>query len=213
MAGELRLNQVSVPTTPASGKDSLYVSTDTPERFKRVDSGGTIWPVQEQFIISQTAAYTPTATATTPFPAFNTTTNGAFNSPANISYQFDATYLITNTGTTSHTWGTLFGGTAGITSIAYWAQSVSATSNALTAPSQIYATAASNLVVTAASTSATENLIIRLAGIVRISTAGTLIPQLQTSATPGGTQTILTNSFFRMSPFASNTVGYLGNWT
>jgi hypothetical protein len=213
MAGELRLNQVSVPTTPASGKDSVYVSTDTPERFKRVDSSGTIWPVAEHFIISQTAGYSPTFTANTANQAFNATTNGAMNLPANTSYLMDFTYLITNTGTTTHTWGTLFGGTAGITSIAYRAQSISTTSNALGAVSQIYATAATVLVVTAASVSATENLIISGAGVVRISTAGTFIPQLETSATPGGTQTILTNSFFKLTPFASNTVGYLGNWT
>lgn len=213
MAGELRLNQVSTPTTPATGKDSLFVSTDTPERPKRVDSTGTVWPIQEFFLISQTSGYSPAFTATTANQVFNATTNGTITLPAATSYQFDFTYLITNTGTTSHTWATQFGGSASLTSIAYRVQSISTVGNVLGAVSQIYATSNGVTVVTAASTSATENLIISGSGIVRINAAGTFIPQLQTSATPGGTQTILTNSFFRMSPFASNTVGFMGPWT
>jgi hypothetical protein len=163
--------------------------------------------------MSQTAAYTPTFTATTANQVFNTTTNGTINLPASTSYQFDFTYFITNTGTTSHTWATQFGGTASLTSLAYRVQSISTIGNVLGAVSQIYATGNGVTVVTAASTSATENLVISGSGILRINTAGTFTPQLQTSATPGGTQTILTNSFFRLSPFASNTVGFMGNWT
>lgn len=212
MAGELRFNQVATPTTPASGKDSVFVSTDTPERLKRVDSNGIVYPILETFVMSQVSGYTLTNTGSA-VQAFNASTNGALNVPAATSFLLDFTYLITNTGTTSHTWATLFGGSATLTSIAYRALSVSATSNALTAPSQIYATAATALVVTAASTSATENVIISGSGVVRINAAGTFIPQVQPSAATTGTATMLANSFIRLTPFASNTVGFMGNWT
>jgi len=210
--GELRLNQVAVPVTPASGKDSIYVSTDTPERLKRVDSNGIIYPILETLVMSQTAGYVLTNTGSAT-QAFNSSTNGTLNVAAGTSYLLDFTYIITNTGTTSHTWATLFGGTATLTSIAYRAQAISTTSNALGAVSQIYATAASALVVTAASTSATENVIISGSGVVRINAAGTFTPQVQPSAGTTGTATMLTNSFIRLTPFASNTVGFMGNWT
>lgn len=213
MAGELRLNEVSTPSTPASGKDAIYMTSATPSQLGRVDSAGTVWNYSPVAFISLTSSYTPTMTATTPNQVFNSTTSGQITLPGSQTWQFEAVYLITNTGTTSHTWGVLFGGTATLTSIAYVAQAETATSNALTAVSQIYATAATNTVVTAASTSATENVIIKLNGIVRINGAGTFIPEVQTSATPGGTQTILTNSYFLMRQLGSNTNGYIGNWS
>src|SRR5208337_4301803 len=51
--------------------------------------------------------------------AFNATANGAYTVLGNTTYEFEAVYLITNTGTTSHTWSVLFGGTATFTSLAY----------------------------------------------------------------------------------------------
>jgi hypothetical protein len=210
--GQLILPEVSVPTTPGSGKEAVYMSSDTPARMKRVDSAGTVWIQQEFVLISNTADYTLTD-GNSAQQVFNGSTNGTITVPASQSWQFDALYLLTNTGTTSHTWATLFGGTASLTSIAYWAEAYTATSNALTAVSGIYATAATALVVTAAQTSATENVAIRLHGLVRINAAGTLIPQIQASAKPNGTEKILKNSYFRMSPFGADTTAYMGNWS
>lgn len=147
-------------------------------------------------------------------PVFNATANGAFNAIAATSYFFEAVYYITRAaGTTSHTLSTLFGGTASITSIAYMAHSTSTTGNVLGALSRIYGTAASALVVTAASIIATENITITLKGIVRINAAGTFIPQIQYSAAPGGVPTFLANSYFRLYPIGSNVVTSIGNWT
>lgn len=218
MAGELIISEVSTPTTPASGKDAFFASNATPTRLTRVDSAGTVFPIQEQYLIALTADYTLTDSATAQ-KVFNSPTSGQITLPASQSYQFDAQYMLTNTGTTSHTWATLFAGTATITSLDYYAQAYTATSNALTAVSGIYqATGAGSLpttalVVTAASTSATENVVIQLKGIVRTNGAGTLIPQIKASAQPNGTEKILRNSFFRMSPFGSDTATNLGSWS
>lgn len=212
MAGELKFNEVATPSTPAAGKEALFVANSTPGRLVRLDSAGTLWYEAEHFILSNTADFTQTNNGSAE-KALNGSTNGTITLPASMSYVYDLMYLITNTGTTSHTWATLFGGTATLTSIARTAMSVSATSNALTAPSWIYSTAATALVVTAASVSATENVIIREFGTIRINGAGTLIPQVKASAATTGTAKTLANSYFRMVPFGADTSGSLGNWS
>lgn len=144
--------------------------------------------------------------------AFNCSTNGSVTLAASTSYYFEAQYLITNTGTTSHTWGVLLGGAATFTSVAYEARAHTSTGNVLTATSDIYSTAATILVVTAASTSATENVTIGLTGIMRVNAGGTVIPQVQLSAATGTAATMLANSYFKLYPIGSNTVATVGNW-
>ncbi len=158
------------------------------------------------------ANYTLTDNATAQ-KAFNASTNGALTVSALTTYEFEAIYFITNTGTTSHTWSTLFAGAATFTGIGYVAEAYTATGNVLTAQSAIYATAATAVAVTAASTSATENVVIKLKGFMRINGAGTVIPQVKLSAQANGTQTMLANSFFRCWPVGSNTVTTVGAWT
>jgi hypothetical protein len=145
--------------------------------------------------------------------AFNATTNGAYTVLGNTTYEFEAVYLITNTGTTSHTWAVLFGGTATFTSLAYLAQAHTSTGNALTAASEIYATAATATVVTAASTSATENVTVKLRGLMRVNAGGTLIPQVKLSAATGGTEKMLANSFFRCWQIGNGSIATVGSWS
>lgn len=145
---------------------------------------------------------------------FNATTNGEVTVLGSTTYMFEATYYITRSaGTTSHTLSTLFGGTATFTSITYLAETTSTTGNALGAVSRIYGTGISGVVVTAANTSATENITVVLRGVMRTNGAGTIIPQIQYSAAPGGAPTILKNSFFRLSPVGTSSVTTVGNWS
>lgn len=265
MAGELILSEVATPSTPASGKEALWVSNDATPVLKRKNAAGTAFTIVEygqampagttsvaplQFtsgsnlttaaagaleydgkvfysspiasnrgvapsmhVMLLTADYTlsdiPSAQK-----AFNGSTNGAITVGAATSYMFEAVYLITNTGTTSHTWAVLFGGTATLTSGAMLAQGVTNTSSAVAAVSQGYTTDLTTAyVVTSASTSATENVTVKLSGIVRINAAGTFIPQVKASAQPNGTEKMLANSFFRMWPVGINTVASVGNWS
>lgn len=213
MAGELKLAEVAAPSTPSSGKDAIYVSNDTPARAKRMDSAGTIFPIAEHFVLSTTADYTLTNNGSAE-KCFNGSSNGQLTVPASTSWYFEWLVALTNTGTTSHTWGLLFGGTATLTSGMGIGTGETATSNALTAPSTIYSTTlGSVLVLTAASTSATENAILTYRGIIRINAGGTLIPQIKPSAATTGTAKVLANSHIRLTPFASDTVAFLGAWT
>lgn len=173
----------------------------------------------EQFICL-TANYSATDTASAQ-KVFNSPTNGALTVAALTSYMFEAEYIISNTGTTSHTWATLFalGGGATLTSIAYTALARTGTTTAvtITALSSLQVAVATQVPVTAASTSATEFVIIRLRGIIRVNAAGTITPQIQASAQPGATGTpgvtVLAGSFFRCWPVGSNTVASVGNWS
>lgn len=166
---------------------------------------------------SLTADYTLTSTATAQ-KAFNASTNGAVTVPASTGYFVDWLMAGTNTGTTSHTWGVLLAGTATITAAGtmLYAQAYTQTSNALTAVSGIYIVGAgvsSSTAITAASTSATENVVIRVCGRININAGGTLIPQVKFSADPVGTQKILAGSHFRLTPIGAGTATTVGNWS
>jgi hypothetical protein len=215
MAG-LKLNETSAPSTPASGKDEIYMSSETLPRLRRVDSAGTIWPVSDIFIMALSADFTLANSGGAAEKCFNGTTNGAITLPANSAYQFEWQVALTNTGTTSHTWALLFAGTATLTSGMGIGQSwtAAASSNALAAVSQIYSTTLGTaLVLTAASTSATEFVTMAYRGVIRINAGGTLIPQIKASAATSGTAKVLANSYIRLTPFGTDTATNLGNWS
>ena len=145
---------------------------------------------------------------------FNASPNGALTVDGSTTYAFEAIYYITRAaGTTSHTTSVLFGGNATLTSITYRAEATSSTGNTLTAPSVIYGTAGTALIVTGASTSASENIVVKLEGIIRTNGSGTVIPQFQYSAAPGGAPTILKNSYIMLRPVNNSSTTYVGNWS
>jgi hypothetical protein len=145
---------------------------------------------------------------------FDATATGAITLVGSTAYMFEAVYYISRSaGTTSHTLSTLFGGTATFTSITYLAETTSTTGNTLGTVSRIYGTGATALVVTAASTSATENITVVLKGMIRTNASGTLIPQIRYSAAPGGAPTIVKNSYFRLTPVGNSSVLSVGNWS
>ena len=74
------------------------------------------------------------------------------------------------------------------------------TGNVIGAMNAIRGETGANLVLTAANTVATENIRIRLNGVIRTNAGGTLIPQFQYSAAPGGAPTIRRNSYIRLRP-------------
>lgn len=150
---------------------------------------------------------------------FNASTNGALTVAASTSYLFECMFTIANTGTTSHTWAFLFGGTATFTGCFYQALVRTGTTSAatITALTSLEAAVATATVLTAASTSATEFVTVILKGVLEINGAGTIIPQMQASAQPGQTGTpgvtVLAGSYFRCSPLGTSTVAAVGNWS
>lgn len=220
MAGELRLYEVATPTAQTAGKHNLFMSNETLPRLRRQDTAGTVWISADIFMCSLASDYT-LSNVNTAQPAFNVTAAGAITLPGSSAYLLEAEYLITNTGTTSHTWGTLFAGTASITALDYTVHGRSGATSQLTLAADSSNSQSNgagslpttSLVATAASTSATENVILSLRGTLRINAGGTFIPQVQLSAATGVAATMKRGSWFRLTPFGANTATYLGAWS
>jgi hypothetical protein len=138
-------------------------------------------------------------------------TAGGVTLNALTTYIFDG-QLALATGATTHTTGSLFGGTATITSIDYWAQIHSEANITITTSlSAIRVTVATVIVLNATSTAV--ETVLRVSGVVRINAGGTFIPQYQFSADPTGTITTRRNSYFRLRPLSGdNTVQSIGTW-
>lgn len=222
MAGELRLNEVATPSVPAAGKHALYVGNANTilNRLIREDTSGTLWPVAEQFVCALSANYT-LGNVSTAQPVFNATTNGAITLPATSSYLLESEYLITNTGTTSHTWGVLYAGTATLTALDFVVRGRSGITSQLTLAADSSASQSNgsgslpttSLVATAASTSSTENVVLSIRGVLRINAAGTFIPQIILSAATGVAATVLRGSYVKLTPLGTGSTATLGNWS
>lgn len=143
-------------------------------------------------------------------------TTGAVTVLAATSYFFEGILRWTRAaGTTSHTTGLGFGGTATLTNIDYVAQTRTGDVNTAPGAGDIYLAiqSAANTQVKAASTSATEDFLCEINGIVRINAGGTFVPQFTFSAAPGGAPTIKRGTYFRMWPIGDNNVVSVGTWS
>jgi hypothetical protein len=204
----IRLTAGTVLATPAAGA----VEYDGTAMYSSVAASQRGVLPSESFI-AQSSDYTAANSASAQ-QVFNATAQGAITLAGSTAYMFEAVYYISRAaGTTSHTLATLFGGTATFTSITYLAETTSTTGNVLGAVSRIYGTGVGALTVTAASTSATENITVILKGMIRTNAGGTVIPQIQYSAAPGGAPTVVRNSYFRLTPVGNSSVVSVGNWS
>ena len=137
---------------------------------------------------------------------------------ASTVYAFEAFYGLSKTaGTTSHSVGLGFGGTATLNNIGYWgfSDTESAFTYAGTAGNLggFYTQTASNTASSLASTSATLARTLRITGTVSVNAGGTFIPQYTCSAAPGGAYTTAAGSFFMIYPIgASGANVNVGTW-
>lgn len=132
-------------------------------------------------------------------------------------YQFEAMCALSKTaGTTSHTIGLSFGGTATVNNIAYSVQGLfkSTGFTGVTPPDVTsYIQTTANTAVTVATTGASVQFIALLKGTVSINAGGTFIPQYTLSAAPGGAYTSAIGNYFKISPLsASGANTSIGTW-
>lgn len=141
-------------------------------------------------------------------------TAGAVALESDSAYFFEGyLWLQRSTGTTSHTTSIGFGGTAALASI-QWYNIYNIAASYVGAAAQIYPMAVTTMtVLTGASASATENGYFMVFGSVRVTTAGTLIPQFQYSAAPGGAPTVKAGTFFRLRKIGAAAVTTRGTWS
>lgn len=102
-------------------------------------------------------------------------------------------------GNTSHTTSLVFAG--GATYTIDWSALVNNTDAASAgAANSVAAAVATATVIKAASTSTTEQILVHLRGVIRVTVAGTFIPQFIYSVAPGGAPTVKRGSFIRLTP-------------
>lgn len=207
-------------TTPTAGAvefdgNAFYATSQASSR-QVVDA--------EQYIIqaADSAADNNAGLDSSSAAAVFTTNNGAITLVAGKTYLFEGQYLLTNTGTTSHTWASAFGGTAtfnaaGTSYVVFGNSGTTANTPATGGLTGFFTGSALStaVVTTAASTSATEQVLINVQGTISVNAGGTLIPQLKASARPGATGTPgvvhKAGSFFRI--WQVPTLGSVGNWS
>lgn len=208
MAGEARLNTVSTPSTPATGKVALYANTDKFLHF--LNENGQDYINNVSFFASNVADFTManSASAQSPFAAAVDT----LTVPGATTYAFEMLLQLTGMGATTRTTAIEFdAGTATLTGISYFAEIFTGAANTIpTATGQIHAVAATAQIVNA--TVATAAATIRVKGIVRINATGTFIPQIKFSADPTGTILCKKDSYILLTPLGSNTVASVGPW-
>lgn len=188
----------------AAWNDAMRIDCTTAQAYGR--QGGAI-PSVSSSILTADLAKANVATA----QAWFGTGADEFALAAGTSYVFEGVLSLSRAaGATSHTTAIGFGGTATLTSIGYLAQVSNPTGNVLSAVQQIFGTAATAQIVTAANTVTTENVHVLVKGVVRCNAAGTFIPQFTYSAAPGGAPTVRANSHFTLFPVGSNAIALVG---
>lgn len=137
---------------------------------------------------------------------------------ASTVYAFEAVYAGAKTaGTTSHTIGFGFGGTATLNNISYFALGNNTLGGfpALTSSTAqlAYVNTAANTAFIGATSSASVCYFARISGTVSINAGGTFIPQYTLSAAPGGAYTTAAGSYFLIYPIgASGANTNIGGW-
>jgi hypothetical protein len=159
----------------------------------------------EQFI-TLTSAYTLTS-QTAAQKLFNSPTNGAVTLPVG-AYFFDCMFTLSALSATSGGFGFAFAGTATIAGQLWQTEGSKAVLATTAAAQNTVNTAANTAIVTA--TTATVGWA-HAWGKVRISVAGTLIPQI--SQFTAAAAVVGVDSYFRIWPVGSNTIQSAGAWT
>jgi len=167
----------------------------------------------EQFI-SLVTDYTAND-STSAQKVFNSPTNGAVSLDSNTTYFFEAQYVIApSINMSATTLSTLFAVTGTLSSIRYLADTTTGLSPGPLSMSRTQVAAvAATPITSAAPGGAATNFTVRLQGMIRTNTAGTLTPQMQFSSTPGSAPIVRANSFFRITPVGNGSVTSVGAWS
>ena len=164
----------------------------------------------EQLVVLNTA-YTLTS-QTAAQKLFNASTNGAVTLPIG-TYQFECFYSLSAMSATSGSFGfALVAGTAVIGSQGWWSMAEKGTATVATATAaQFTYSVAANTTLATASTNTVGYAFIR--GVVKITTAGTIIPSVSLGVAAAAVVGI--NSYFKIAPISGTAAANItvGNWS
>lgn len=163
--------------------------------------------VDTEQLTTLTSPYTLTS-QTAAQKLFNATTNGALTVEANTAYWFECFFTLSSMSASSGSFGFALGGTAGITS-QMWETEANKAALATAASAQNTVNTAANTTIVTANTTTTAWA--KVWGKVRISTAGTLIPQVSLGVAAAAV--VGADSYFRIWPAGATGVTAVGNWS
>lgn len=158
-------------------------------------------------IILQQSTYT-LASQTAAQKLFNATTNGQVTLTAG-TYGFDCFFSLSSMSASSGSFGFAFGGTATVTqSFRAAAQKGTATLSTATATQVTYNTTANTTLATASTNTVGYA---QIDGILVVTVGGTLIPQVSLGVASAAVVGV--GSYFRIRPYGSSSVSFVGNWS
>lgn len=163
-------------------------------------------------LITLTSAYTLTST-TSAQKLFNSTTNGALTLPVG-TYFFETIFLLSSLATGAISFA--LGGTATLSGVLWYGQTLRAsttlnTGTAATTLSVMMSTSGSATSLQSSPPATSANAWSVLKGKLRVSAAGTLIPQIVMGTAAAAIVGV--DSHFRIWNVGSNTVTNVGNWS
>lgn len=199
---QLILTADALVTTPTSGGieyDGLALYATPTSGQRGVITTEQIALLQSPYTLtSQTAAQR----------LFNISTNGALTLTTG-TYGFDCFFSLSSMSASSGSFGFAFGGTSTLTQ--YWwatAQKGTATLATATATQTTYNIAANTALATASTNTVGYA---QISGIIDITVAGTLIPQVSLGVAAAAV--VGAGSYFRLRPIGSTIVTSVGNWS
>lgn len=151
------------------------------------------------------AAYTLTS-QTAAQKLFNATANGAVTLAAG-TYYFECMFSLSGMSSTSGSFGFALGGTAAFTQ--NWMASASKAALATAATPQATLNTAANTALATATTATTGFAFIT--GIIRVTTAGTIIPQVSLGVAAAAV--VAANSYFSVTPLGPSSLSNAGAWS
>jgi len=151
------------------------------------------------------SAYTLTS-QTAAQKLFNSSTNGAVTLPVG-TYEFECEFSLTAMSATSGSFGFALGGAATFTQ--EWTAIADKSALAVAASPQMTFNTAANTTLATASIATTG--VARVRGIIRVTVAGTVIPQVSLGVAAAAIVGV--NSFFRIAQIGGSSVTTVGNWS
>ena len=244
-AGTLATGTITMPAAPSDGMTITVSSTQQITTLTMSGNGNSINNSVTLLPAKGSVTYVYRATGTTWWPMqtvpgvlTNATQLYRLNSDlagANVStaqsifgvgvtlaastvYEFEMVYTLTKTaGTTSHSIGMSFGGTATVNNIQWMIVSQFNTTALTLGTGASYnvgsAVTASNTTISVASAVAGLSYVGQVKGTVSINAGGTFIPQYTLSAAPGGAYSTIAGSYVKIYPVgAAGATVNVGSW-
>lgn len=179
-----------------------------PTTITRAGTGDGLWESTMKACLSSPFTLSAALGVQTAFP----TTCDVWTLEANTTYEVSGCYFITTGTTTTKTTAIAFlaGGGLTISNMSLDVRAANLVANTtVTTNNNTRITQLASTIVTPTAT--TAGVVICFFGHIRVNVAGTLTPQINFSANPGGTNTMDTNSWIRFIPMGDGSFLKVGS--